>query len=218
MSWYNVDMNYVYIKKTIAIIISMLLASAMAGCDSIAASGSSSDIYINEVVSSNSFSLVDEVLGSPDWIELYNPSSSAFELEGYALTDNLKDPHKWTFPAVSIPAGGYITVFAAKYECDEELLCTGFGLAKSGELLYLVDPFYNVVQQLEVPELVSDVSYARTTDGSYGYCSSPTPNAENSTDIFLSSADSLSVMSSDDALAITEVMPENVSTLQSAPG
>ena len=73
MSWYNVDMTYVFIKKTIAFIISILLASAMAGCDSIAASGSSSDIYINEVVSSNSFSLVDEVLGSPDWIELYNP-------------------------------------------------------------------------------------------------------------------------------------------------
>ncbi len=218
LSWYNVGMTYKFIKKIIAIITCLLLIAALAGCDSIAANGSTSDIYINEVVSSNSFSLVDEVLGSPDWIELYNPSASPVDLEGYALTDNLKDPHKWTFPSASIPAGGYVTVYAAKYEGDDELLCTGFGLSKSGELLYLVDPFYNVVQQMEIPELVSDVSYARTADGGYGYCSSPTPNAENSTDIFLSSADSLSVMSSDDALAITEVMPENVSTLQSADG
>lgn len=196
----------------------MLLTAAFTGCDSIAASGSASDIYINEVVSSNSFSLIDEVLGSPDWIELHNPSGKSIDLEGYALTDNLKDPHKWTFPSVSIPAGGYIIVYAAKYDGDAELLCTGFGLSKSGELLYLVDPYYNVIQQLEVPELVSDVSYARTDDSSYGYCSAPTPNAKNTSDIFLSSAESLSVMSSDDALAITEVMPENVSTFQSADG
>ena len=215
---YNIIMKNSAIKKTISLSACLLLICAMAGCDSIAADGAASDIYISEVVSSNSFSLVDEVLGSPDWIELHNPSKSPIELEGYALTDNLKDPHKWTFPAVTLSAGGYLTVYAAKYEGESNLLCTGFGLSKSGELLYLVDPYYNVIQQLEVPELVSDVSYARTSDGSYGYCSSPTPNAENSTDIFLSSSDSLSVMSSDNALAITEVMPQNRSTLQSADG
>ncbi len=205
-------------NKSKVIIACLLLILLLTGCDSIAVSGSAPDIYINEVVSSNSFSLVEDVLGSPDWIELHNPAAVAVELEGYGLTDNLKDPHKWTFPAVSIPAEGYITVYAAKYEGDKDLLCTGFGLSKSGELLYLVDPYYNVIQQLEVPELVSDVSYARASDGSYGYCSAPTPNAENTSDIFLSSADSLSVMSSDNALAITEVMPENISTLQSADG
>ena len=205
-------------KKAFAIIICSLLITALSGCSSISASSSASDIYINEVVSSNSFSLLDDVLGSPDWIELHNPGSMPVELEGYGLTDNLKDPHKWVFPAVSIPAGGYITVFAAKYEGDEDLLCTGFGLSKSGELLYLVDPYYNVIQQLEIPELASDISYARSSQGSYGYCSSPTPNGENNTDIFLSSEDSLSTMSSDNALVITEVMPENVSTFQSADG
>ena len=218
MPCYNTVMIYTVFKRSIAMITCLLLAAALTGCDSIASSGSASEIYINEVVSSNSFSLVDDVLGSPDWIELHNPSAVTVELSGYALTDNLKDPHKWVFPAVSIPSGGYLTVYAAKYEGDAELLCTGFGLSKSGELLYLVDPYYNVIQQLEVPELVSDVSYARSTDGSYGYCSAPTPNAENTSDIFLSSADSLSVMSSDNALAITEVMPENVSTFQSADG
>jgi len=215
---YNIAMTYEYFKRYIVMMTCLLLVVSLTGCDSIASSASAPDIYINEVVSSNSFSLADEVLGSPDWIELYNPSASSVELSGYALTDNLKDPHKWTFPDVSIPAGGYIIVYAAKYEGDAELLCTGFGLSKSGELLYLVDPYYNVIQQLEVPELVSDVSYARAADGSFGYCSAPTPSAENTTDIFLSSAESLSVMSSDNAIAITEVMPENISTLQSADG
>lgn len=206
------------IKKLITLSFCLLLVCCMAGCSSIAATGSASGIYISEVVSSNSFSLTDDILGSPDWIELHNPSSAPVELEGYALTDNIKVPHKWTFPSVSIPAGGYLVVYAAKYEGNDELLCTGFGLSKSGELLYLVDPYYNVIQQLEVPELASDVSYARASDGSYGYCSAPTPNAQNSTDIFLSSADTVTEGSSGSALAITEVMPRNSSTLQSADG
>lgn len=205
-------------KKHVTLFVCLLIVCCLAGCSSIAATGSASGIYINEVVSSNSFSLIDDILGSPDWIELYNPSASPVDLEGYALTDNIKDPHKWTFPSVSIPAGGYITVYATKYTGSEDLLCTGFGLSKSGEMLYLVDPYYNVIQQLEVPELASDVSYARTADGSYGYCSAPTPNAENTTDIFLSSADSHTEASSENALVITEVMPRNTSTFQSADG
>lgn len=208
----------IILKKAKVLTVSVMLALFLMGCGSMATGGSPSDIYINEVVSSNSFSLTDEVLGSPDWIELHNPTMSPVDLKGYALTDNLKDPHKWTFPSVSIPAGGYIVVYAAKYEGEEDLLCTGFGLSKSGELLYLVDPYYNVIQQLEVPELVSDVSYARASDGSYGYCSSPTPLGENITDIFLTSGDSLDTLSTDSALVITEVMPKNISTLQSADG
>ena len=208
----------VILKKTKVLTVSVMMALFLMGCGSMATGGSPSDIYINEVVSSNSFSLTDEVLGSPDWIELHNPTMSPVDLKGYALTDNLKDPHKWTFPSVSIPAGGYIVVYAAKYEGEGDLLCTGFGLSKSGELLYLVDPYYNVIQQLEVPELVSDVSYARASDGSYGYCSSPTPLGENIADIFLTSGDSLDTLSTDNALVITEVMPKNISTLQSADG
>ena len=194
----------------------LLTAALICGCESIMPSSSSGQLCVNEVVTSNSYSLVDQKLGSPDWIELYNPTSKPIDLEGYGLTDNIKNPHKYTFPSVAIPAGGYLIVYASKYEGDS--MCTGFGLSKSGDMLYLVDPYYNVMQQLEIPELVTDVSYARAADGNYGYCSTPTPGEANGEDIFLSVHDGGKADSDESALAITEVMPKNTSTLASEDG
>ncbi len=199
------------LKKIISVSLALLSALLFFGCDGISGASSQGQLCINEVVSSNSYSLVDETLGSPDWIELYNPTAKPIELEGYGLTDNIKNPHKYTFPAVTIPSGGYIVVYASKYDGDP--MCTGFGLSKSGDMLYLVDPYYNVIQQLEIPELVTDVSYARAADGGYGYCSSPTPGEKNGDDIFLSVQEGGSKGSGESALAITEVMPRNTSTL-----
>ena len=194
----------------------LLTAALICGCEGITSPASSGQLCINEVVTSNSYSLVDQKLGSPDWIELYNPTSKPIDLEGYGLTDNIKNPHKYTFPSVTIPAGGYLIVYASKYEGDS--MCTGFGLSKSGDMLYLVDPYYNVMQQLEIPELVTDVSYARAADGNYGYCSTPTPGEANGEDIFLSVHDGGKADSDESALAITEVMPKNTSTLASEDG
>ena len=72
----------------------LLTAALICGCESIVSSSSSGQLCINEVVTSNSYSLVDQKLGSPDWIELYNPTSKPIDLEGYGLTDNIKNPHK----------------------------------------------------------------------------------------------------------------------------
>ncbi|MDP3441674.1 MAG: hypothetical protein Q8T08_02335, partial [Ignavibacteria bacterium] len=33
-----------------------------------------------------------------DWIELFNNSSAAINLNGYYLSDNASDPTKWMFP------------------------------------------------------------------------------------------------------------------------
>lgn len=208
------------IKKSSVLILLCGALLLSCGCSAISASSEGeAALCINEVVTSNSFSLLDDTLGSPDWIELYNPTSAPISLKGYGLSDNLKDPHKWVFPDVTIPAGGYITVFAAKYEGSDELLCTGFGLSKSGETIYLTDKYYNVLHQLTIPELVSDISYARLSDGTFGYCSTPTPGAENGADIFVSAGDaSASSAAPADALTISEVMPNNDSTLQSTEG
>ncbi|MGB2821976.1 MAG: hypothetical protein WBF17_13415, partial [Phycisphaerae bacterium] len=37
--------------------------------------------------------------GSPDWIEVHNPTDAAAVLDGYHLTDDLGDPTRWSFPA-----------------------------------------------------------------------------------------------------------------------
>lgn len=191
-----------------------------AGCDSLptAAGAGGNGPVINEVVTSNSLSLAQEALGSPDWIELYNGAPSEIDLSGYGLSDNIKEPHKWTFPeGTKLPAGGYLIVYAAKFSGESGgLLCTGFGLSKNGETLFMTDAYYNVLQQLEIPALLSDVSYARDAAGEYGYCAAPTPGAANGEIVYSSASESITAGVSD-ALSITECMPRGGS-FQAADG
>ena len=77
----------------------------------------------------------------PDWIEIHNPDTSAVNLSGWFLTDEATALNQWAFPTgTSIPAGGYIIVFASgKTEITNELH-TNFSLSGSGEYLALVQP------------------------------------------------------------------------------
>lgn len=45
------------------------------------------------------------------WIELYNASADTVNLYGLSLTDDLDNPHKWTFGDVKMPPNGYRVVF-----------------------------------------------------------------------------------------------------------
>ncbi len=190
----------------------MLLTS---GCGSVVvnADANTQSLYINEVMSSNSHTLVDEALGTPDWIELYNASASTINLENYGLSDNLKEPHKWTFPAVSIGPGEYMLVYACKQDAP---MCAGFGLSKSGESLYLTDAYYNMLQMLDIPALETDISYARDASGVFGYCAAPTPGAKNGEDI-VSSMGEIQYAGSD-SLRIAEVLPNNTASVLSEDG
>jgi hypothetical protein len=173
-------------------------------------------LVINEVVTSNSLSLTDPALGSPDWIELYNATGNDMDLTGYGLSDNIKEPHKWVFPETTLRAGGYILVYAAK-QSNTGALCTGFGLSKKGETLFLTDAYYNVLQQLEIPALPTDISYARGDDGLYGYCSAPTPMEANH-DVVYAGAPDASAPASQSGLTLTEVMPRASSSHTTGDG
>ena len=54
-------------------------------------------VFINEASSSNS-SFEDEDGDSPDWFELYNSDTSAINLTGWSITDDILEPAKWVFP------------------------------------------------------------------------------------------------------------------------
>lgn len=171
--------------------------------------GARSGLVINEVVSSNKRSLTDQAVGSPDWIELYNASNSAINLAGYGLTDNVRKLYKYTFPDMTIEAGEYLIVYAAENNgvTKTDVPCTGFGLSKSGDSLYLCDGFFEIVQEMTVPALLTDASYARRDNGTYGYCATPTPGAANTTEI-VDSLDSIFAEADAGALYITEVQPD----------
>ncbi len=172
-------------------------------------SAGTGDLVVNEIVSSNKRSLVDESLGTPDWIELYNAGSEAMDLSGYGVSDNLRDLHKYVLPEGTIlGAGEYLVLYAANAG-DEETAnpyVTDFGLSKSGDYLFITDSYYGLIAQMEIPQLYTDISYAREADGSYGYSSVPTPGAENSDKIY-ATLDAVFAEQNLTALSISEVKP-----------
>ena len=58
----------------------------------------SQNIQINELVSSNQGSYYDEDGDTPDWIEIYNPTSNTISLYNWGLSDDIDDLYKWRFP------------------------------------------------------------------------------------------------------------------------
>ena len=64
-----------FLKKSILITLSALILTGLAGCSLLQEEPApvKSALCVNEIVSSNKQSLLDPDVGSPDWIELYNP-------------------------------------------------------------------------------------------------------------------------------------------------
>lgn len=73
----------------------------------------SQTIVINEVMASNAITIKDEDGDSPDWIELYNISQNAIDLNGFGLSDDAADPFKWTFPSVTLQPDKFLIFFAS---------------------------------------------------------------------------------------------------------
>lgn len=97
---------------------------------------------ISEFMAANSSTLVDEDGAYSDWIELHNPDASAVDLAGWYLTDTASNRRKWQLPALTLPAGGYVVIFASNKNRRDPAarLHTNFALSAEGEYLALVKP------------------------------------------------------------------------------
>ena len=138
-------------------------------------------LYINEVMSKNSSTVMDDYSEYSDYIELYNGYDYDINLEGYHLSDREFDVDKWKFPSVTIKKKSYLIVYASgKNKCDiEKSIChTNFKLSSLGEDLTLTDPTGNIISHIEFGEMEDDISYSYNGK-EYVYTSVPTPNKEN---------------------------------------
>jgi len=196
-------------KRLYSLVLAVILtAASLAGCTQAASGAAPSGLYISEVVSSNSSSLTDPVLGNPDWIELYNASGEMIDLSGYSI---VASKNEFEFPdGASIEAGAYMIVYCctATEDAGSQIYCTGFKLSKNGEQLVLSAP-HGTLQRLSVPALEADISYGIGKDGSYQFFSCPTPGAANDAQGF-SSIDEISGQI-DASLKISEILPQSVS-------
>ena len=179
----------------------------------------SSSLSITEIMSTNSSTLQTVDQGTPDWIEIYNSSLSDINLAGFSLSDNLKNPEKWVFPAVSIKAGGYLLVYASGETATAASDSAGelhaaFRLNAEGDDLIMTSPTGQVLARLTIPALPPDISYglsptAFTATDPYYFFGEPTPGRQNGTDGKQNAADAIT--NPKYALLINEYMTVNKS-------
>ena len=143
------------------------------------------NVSVNEILAVNVNGLTDENGDHSDWIELRNSSASPQSLNGFFLTDDPTNLNKWQFPDVSIPANGYLLIFASDKNraIAGSPLHTNFHLNHDGETVSLVNPDGATVEsQLTFGQQEEDISFG-PDPGSAGnplrYFAQPTPLAAN---------------------------------------
>ncbi len=120
-----------------------------------------------------------------DWIELHNTTGTNISLEGFTLCDKPSDYDDANLSGI-LPANGYLIVYCCEKDCEtkDQHVCVDFGISKSGETLLLFDPNGFEIDKVEVPETpYKDVTYARRSSGTFGWCETPTPGEANMAEI-----------------------------------
>ncbi len=99
-------------------------------------------LVINESVAEN-FGKVedqDDPGEFPDWMEIYNPGPAAVNLNGLSLSDNPREPEKYTIKQnITLPVGGFLLVYLDDdpEQSNTTNVHTNFSLDKGGEYIGL---------------------------------------------------------------------------------
>ena len=110
--------------------------------------------------------LLDEDGDSSDWIEIFNPTDTTVNLDGWYLTHDVEELTEWEFPAVALGPGEFMIVFASEKDRRDpdadKPLHTNFNLSKGGDYLAIVrSDGQTIVHEYspEYPGQLSDISY-----------------------------------------------------------
>lgn len=136
-------------------------------------SAANAAVVINEVMASNSKTVVDNAEEYEDWIELFNTASEPVNLAGYHLTDDPTKMDKWTFPeGAVIPANGYYIIWADEDQEQGDNHCN-FKLSASAEQLLLTDAALALVDSVSWGQQTADISFARKPNGTGSFVIQP---------------------------------------------
>lgn len=144
-----------------------------------------SPIVISEAMSRNT-KYAQKLAGKAhDWIELHNRSDKAVSLTGYTLTNDTSQPALFALPDVTIPAGGYLVVYATggTVVSGDKYIQTNFKLNGEDAVAALFAPDGVMADGISLPNLPTDTSRGRP-DGAagYRYFNTPTPGTANKGD------------------------------------
>jgi|GEM_PF-591165 len=147
-------------------------------------SATNTAVVINECMADNATTMADPQGEYDDWLELRNITDHAVDLTGLYLSDDRDTPRKWPFPAgTTIPADGFLLVWADEDGTATPGLHANFKLSKSGESILLTDTDAHLnatLDSITFGTQQTDISYGRTAeDADIWSFMSPTPGAAN---------------------------------------
>ncbi len=178
-------------------------------------------VYINEFMPSNASTIVGPDGTYSDWIELYNTTGSEVDLSGYGISDTPTQPLKYTLPSgTKIPAYGVLMIYCTGRSTPNGAteIEAPFGLAAYKESAVFATPSGRILDQYEYSRADTDISFARSPDGTgdFTLTSQPTPGYTNDNAGLQAFMATLSFGTGD--VMISEAMNTNYSYLKHPDG
>ena len=138
------------------------------------------ELELTEVMADNATFFADETGACPDYVEIHNRSGAPVNLEGWSLSDASDKLTKWQFPAVTLPADGYLAVHCSGEDrkSDAAHLHAGFKISGDGESVYLTSPAGVTVSYVKTPLMEPDQCWSLTETG-WSKQFSPSPGYPN---------------------------------------
>ena len=140
-----------------------------------------SSLLINEIMAANVDEYISPAFNFDGWIELYNPTDRAVELNGLKISDPVNGKGPWNVPQTMgvIPAQGYRIIWFDSN--DGSIYNAPFKLDVEGGTIQISDENETIIASQDYPSSMERISYARATDGTgeWGFTSTPTPGATN---------------------------------------
>ena len=150
-----------------------------------------SNLFINEIQTRNVDMYIDPSFNYGGWVELYNPTNSAVDLDQVYICDPVRG-YEVQLPDDfgAIPAKGYKNVWFDHYDGQYGKLAykqVNWKLDADGGTVAIKSKNGELLAQQTYPAMTGRTSYARQTNGTgaFAITAQPTPEATNTTSAFV---------------------------------
>jgi len=150
-------------KKSIKIL--FILVFVLSLCTNVINAKEITNIRINEILTNNTSSCIDEYGNHSPWIEIVNTDYHALNIGGYYLTNNINNPKKSWIPTgdprTAIAIRNYILIYGDG-NSKEGVFHTNFNLNETNFLALFSSDGKTLIDSITFPKgLKKNISYAR---------------------------------------------------------
>ncbi|MDR3227105.1 MAG: lamin tail domain-containing protein [Prevotellaceae bacterium] len=141
------------------------------------------DLKINEILSNNTESIIDDYGHHSTWFEIYNPKYGTIDIGGCYVTDDVNNPKKYRIPqginSTKIQSQQYLLIWADSIDYHGPLY-TNFKLNPDGGYIALYsNDGKTLIDQVKYPKLEENTSYAKNRNNEWETTKRVTPSLQN---------------------------------------